>query len=248
MTPPDPALVGALVVAAVGVSADIYFVGGAKFARDYEKEREKFYKSNWEACRDMDEAAGISFTRALITSELWRLGVSGGPTAGSPADDEAAVRLLEVKIRERTKRVRSDLENLTTQFRARTGNKEKLEKTLGLFDKCAALTRKAWAAFAILVSALAILFALYVSVPASFNPAPYWVLGITALGSGAVTFDAATDWNRDNAALKKCKDEIETAIHSKIHFPESDVAGLQAPPPTPGAPQQDSSGGAVGGS
>ncbi|MCI4338752.1 MAG: hypothetical protein L3J68_00255 [Thermoplasmata archaeon] len=232
MTPPDPALVGALVVAAIGVSADIYFLGGAKFARQYEKESEEFYKENHQVCRDMDELAGVSFTRALITSELWRIGTVGTPV-GDPSDEETRIQALEVRIRQSSGKVRTDLDNLTTQFRTRTGNKEKLEKLLSLYEKCAGLTKKAWASFAILISALAIMFAWYVSIPNGVNSTWFVLLGLAAFVAGAVTFDAATDWQRDSAALKKCKTEIKTTIRTKIHFPESDVAGLQAPPAAP---------------
>ena len=134
MTGPDPALLGTLVVAAVGVAIEVYVDGGIRLAGRYEKERKKFYDDNWQKCRNLDDLACVEFTRSLVTSNLWSLVTSSQHEFdGTNTSGPAVVRQVEDKIRVRTEKLRAELELLLTQFRSRTGNKEKLERVQELY-------------------------------------------------------------------------------------------------------------------
>jgi hypothetical protein len=244
MTPPDPALLGAFVVGGIAAAVDIYLAGGARLAGSYEKERKKFYDDNWQKCRELDELAGLDFTRALITSDLWRLSQSGRSLpAESGTEGEATVLAVEAQVQQKTARIRKDLESLLEQFRSRTGHKERLERAVALFDRCANRTRQAWAAFAILVAAVTFAFAGYISESAQYTSSIEGVLVIVAIAAGLILYGATVDWIPANRDLKKCRRETEAAIHAKIHFREAPVRGLQTPPATP--PPPSTGGGAV---
>jgi hypothetical protein len=237
MSAPDPALLGALVVAGLGAAVDIYLAGGARLAGAYEKERQKFYEDNWQKCKDLDELAGLDFTRALITSDLWKVIRARPPTDASASDDgESTLRAVEAEVQARTGKIRQDLEVLLKQFRSRTGNRERLEQTLALFNRCADRTRKGWGSFAVLIVVESLLFAGWVSQSSDVTSTIYGVLVITGVLAGGLLYVSGLDWMVADRELRKCREATETEIHQKIHFGHPPVKGLQAPPSTAPAP------------
>ncbi len=243
MTPPDPALLGALVVAAIAGAADLYFLGGAAPARQYEADKKEFYDENWKKCKDLDDLATQEFARSLATSELWKAMQSGrGSATGTSADGGATVHALEEIIRLKAPALRADLEKLLAQARERTGNKERIERLRVLYDKCASYTRQGWAALAVLLIVASITFAGYISGSSDFSQTVYVLLILAGVVSALVVYGNALNWQNANKDLVRCKSEIENAIHNKINFAEPPVAGLQEPPASPPPPAAKPSG------
>jgi hypothetical protein len=153
--------------------------------------------------------------------------------------DRRVKQWVDENVQAAAPQVKKELETLLARFKERTGNQERLEKVLNLYDECAHRTRAAWGGLAMLVVVGAFTFAGYVSNPESFGPGSELIVLIVfaTVVIGVFIYPNARQWYDGDKALRATRKEIQDAVRAKIHFGEVPVQGLQFPAALPVSPK-----------